>query len=548
MPITLQQVKMGLNVITNELESIEVALYMVMFLLAVIFCIFLYILQRQALRLGASEQNQTKQQICKTALLLLYTFFMFELTVFSRDVAAAQRINLVPLQSFLNFTHINSAMVQGVCNIILFMPFGALLWHCIPKAMKLLQVTAISLCASLAIECIQLVTWRGYFDIDDLIFNVLGGMLGYLFYARCWQWARKYKWIVKSVHVVVVVCASVVFFAGAAVAVFVVVNQNGSQLTQANVSMVENTMSSGITGDENNIANADSDLLWYDGKAYAYNEDIITLLFFGIDQRSEEIEQIEGISGVSGQADCIMLMVINCEEEKFDIIAISRDTMTPILTYDYYGNYMGESINHLALAYAFGDGQETSCQYVVNAVSKLFYGMPINGYVALNMESVVTINDAVGGVTVTLPEDLSFKYEEWVEGATVTLTGEQALQYVKYRNTSVANSNNLRMIRQKEYLKNFYSTALDAMEENFSLPITLYNELSKQMITDISLEQMLYLISEVSEIDLNTNDIYALEGESVAEGVYDEFYVDDSALYQLILELFYQEVEVNESE
>ncbi len=39
----------------------------------------------------------------------------------------------------------------------------------------------------------------------------------------------------------------------------------------------------------------------------------------------------------------------------------------------------------------FGDGKEKSCQYMVDAVSKLFYGIPINGYVAFNMETTGTI-------------------------------------------------------------------------------------------------------------------------------------------------------------
>ena len=44
---------------------------------------------------------------------------------------------------------------------------------------------------------------------------------------------------------------------------------------------------------------------------------------------------------------------------------------------------------------------------MVDAVSNLFYGIPINAYVALNMEAVIAINDAVGGVPVHVPEDLT---------------------------------------------------------------------------------------------------------------------------------------------
>ena len=68
------------------------------------------------------------------------------------------------------------------------------------------------------------------------------------------------------------------------------------------------------------------------------------------------------------------------------------------------------------LPYSFGDGKVTSCQYMVDAVSNLFYGMPINGYVALNMNAVAMINDAVGGVTVTVPEDMTQVDPSFAEG------------------------------------------------------------------------------------------------------------------------------------
>ena len=41
------------------------------------------------------------------------------------------------------------------------------------------------------------------------------------------------------------------------------------------------------------------------------------------------------------------------------------------------------------------------------AVSELFYGLPIHGYCALSMNNIADLNDAVGGVTVTVPEELA---------------------------------------------------------------------------------------------------------------------------------------------
>lgn len=54
-----------------------------------------------------------------------------------------------------------------------------------------------------------------------------------------------------------------------------------------------------------------SDLIWYDGRAYKFNDQAVTILCMGIDQQSEEIQQIDNLSGESGQADSIFLVVLN---------------------------------------------------------------------------------------------------------------------------------------------------------------------------------------------------------------------------------------------
>lgn len=295
-------------------------------------------------------------------------------------------------------------------------------------------------------------------------------------------------------------------------------------------------------GEDNTMYSYDPDLIWYGGRAYRYNENLTTILIMGIDQRSEVIEKREGISGESGQADTIFLLVLNHEKEKMKIIGISRDTMTDIKTFDYKGNYLGESINHLGLAYAFGDGKEKSCQYMVDAVSNLFYGIPVNAYVALNMEAVIGINDAVGGVTVTVPEDLSKADKELKKGVTVTLMGRQALTFMKWRDTGIDYSNNLRMARQKLYIISFLKQALKAVKDDMALPLTLYQNLTDEMVTDITPDEAVYLSTQILSMSLDESGIMMLKGDSARGSVYDEVYVDDKALYELILNIFYTEV------
>ena len=217
--------------------------------------------------------------------------------------------------------------------------------------------------------------------------------------------------------------------------------------------------------------------------------------------------------------------------------------MTEIPVFDAKGSYIGENINHLGLAYAFGDGRETSCQYMVDAVSKLFYGIPINGYAAVNMSAIAVLNDAVGGVTVTVPEDFEDAGPEYKKGETLHLDGSQAESFVRWRNSEEDGSNNQRISRQKQYLTEFIRTASKAVQEDYTLPVELYQGLSAQMVTDLNLDKAVYLVTEALDMEFKEENLITLQGKAAKGNVYDEFYADDDALYELILDTFYVEVQ-----
>lgn len=67
-------------------------------------------------------------------------------------------------------------------NIVAFMPFGALIRWVRNKKTSLLCATVHTLLFSLTIEFVQLVTKVGVFDVDDLVLNTIGGILGYACY------------------------------------------------------------------------------------------------------------------------------------------------------------------------------------------------------------------------------------------------------------------------------------------------------------------------------------------------------------------------------
>lgn len=89
------------------------------------------------------------------------------------------------LNSGLNSIHIESTeTLEGiVLNILLFVPLGYMLPCIFPKLQKALWgVVLIGLFCSLLTETVQLVTHLGWFDLDDLLNNTIGCILGVILY------------------------------------------------------------------------------------------------------------------------------------------------------------------------------------------------------------------------------------------------------------------------------------------------------------------------------------------------------------------------------
>jgi len=67
-------------------------------------------------------------------------------------------------------------------NILLFVPLGLLVPLLYPRLGSLVRTGGLALGSSLLIECIQLATGLGGCDVDDVLLNAVGGLLGWLAY------------------------------------------------------------------------------------------------------------------------------------------------------------------------------------------------------------------------------------------------------------------------------------------------------------------------------------------------------------------------------
>ena len=97
-------------------------------------------------------------------------------------------VNLIPFKSV--WEYVEDYMTRGswilplairniAGNFVLFFPMGMILPCLFSKTQKFRRTVLISVCTVLCVEAIQLFTRRGIFDVDDVILNVSGWLLGF---------------------------------------------------------------------------------------------------------------------------------------------------------------------------------------------------------------------------------------------------------------------------------------------------------------------------------------------------------------------------------
>lgn len=282
----------------------------------------------------------------------------------------------------------------------------------------------------------------------------------------------------------------------------------------------------------------DREITYYNGTAYAKREDLETVLLLGVDKF--EGETPEGYLN-NQQADFLLLLVMDEANETCTPIQLNRDTMTQIRILGVTGEPAGTTTGQLALAHTYGSGEEDSCENTVLAVSNLLYGMEIDHYISLTMDGVALLNDLVGGVTVEVLDDFSGIDDSLMQGETVTLQGQQALTYVRSRGGMEDSSNLHRMERQRQYLAALQQQLKAAVQQEDGFTLDALLQLNEYMVSDCTVDQLSDLGDSLAAYQVS--DILTTPGEAQEGEEFMEFSVDEAALQQLVMDVFYEPVE-----
>ena len=266
-----------------------------------------------------------------------------------------------------------------------------------------------------------------------------------------------------------------------------------------------------------------------------------TVLFMGMDE--------------SGKlADVNWIFQFDLFAGTMNVLQIPRDCYMP--------DYANPSTNKFNSIY--GSGQEegvTSIQRAVNAIQESF-GLTIDCYVKLVCTDIANIVDSIGGIPITLPEEIMYEADKVLKAGEQTLNGQQAEWFVRFRR-EYDEGDIGRVKAQRIFLAAAMEKLLDMSQtELMSAMQKIYK--NEWIATDLSLEQISMLADFASErLTMESVNVYMIPGEGLMyeeQSVYsihkteaidlinahfrpyqNEMYYDESTIVELVEDSEYED-------
>ncbi len=276
----------------------------------------------------------------------------------------------------------------------------------------------------------------------------------------------------------------------------------------------------------------------YKGHHYVYNEDIVSVMFIGHDDESSFAER-EG----ANCADANVLVALDTAQNKAQAIMIPRNSYVYVDVYQ--NNVFTETKRmNLTLSYAVDvETEEMRAENTVKAVSRMFYGIPLKYYLALDEAAVADASTAVGGVELEALE--SIPGASYVQGDRVLLMGEEAYRYVQYRDINVYESALSRQQRQVQFVQAFLKKASSNGAGGL---VDLYNSVSGEVTTNLGASEVSYLASVFAGAHDSGLEIVQLKGKTEESAdeygvVHEHYYLDKDSVTKAMLGAFYTQID-----
>lgn len=113
---------------------------------------------------------------------VIYLLILVYITILDRESMAERHIQLIPFSDIIYALQNKSRLTLDLCilNIFMFIPGGVVFGYILTyKKAPLFKIILFGAFLTLLVEISQYVSARGVFDINDIIYNLFGYLIGY---------------------------------------------------------------------------------------------------------------------------------------------------------------------------------------------------------------------------------------------------------------------------------------------------------------------------------------------------------------------------------
>lgn len=137
-----------------------------------------------------NKKRYSSRKIVVCTLAFAYILVLIQTAFFSREPGSRKGISLTLFETWGNSNYMHAFFIE---NIIMFIPFGILMPVVVKRMQKVQNCVVTGFLFSCVIELSQLITQRGYCQLDDVVTNTVGALIGWLVW-RGMSGMWKYVW------------------------------------------------------------------------------------------------------------------------------------------------------------------------------------------------------------------------------------------------------------------------------------------------------------------------------------------------------------------
>ncbi len=277
------------------------------------------------------------------------------------------------------------------------------------------------------------------------------------------------------------------------------------------------------------IAEADVTNQWQSGwvlhndQVYAYKEGVMSFL----------VMCTEGQSGIAPESEAYMLFVLDTQSKHLDYIPINRHT---VIKKDAEGN------ESTLLQMSLADDESEEYEKQVSLISKFMHQLPIHGYTAITMDGVVPLTKAMGGVDLTVTEDVTYGDKSAVAGQEIHLEDTEVFDFLADNDNTI--DPDVKMARKELFLKALITKVYSKVKSDPISFMNIFNAVDNYVYTNMSTSELMYLSTEAAGYELDENSAHEIEGETVRDDNGVRFYPDEELLKDMLINTFYEKVNV----